>query len=522
MSNASSITPYRESQVGIRCGFGMILGMAAVLRFYRLDSAALWYDEAFSFVMSTHAYVRLWSIAACDVHPPLYYFVLKGWIGMFGSGVFAMRALSACSSVIAVGLGMWLALLVAGRRAAVLSGIFLAMLPIAVVYSREVRMYALLSVWMTGAQIALMYWVKNPRQPAHLTVYTVMIAAGLYTHYFAILGVIAHWLYLLTLRQSAVAGGRGLIFQPSWWAANLASAILFVPWLPILVDQLSHTSTLTWIAPITLGSLPYVFAQYLSPGNNSAPLADIWWGLVPAIMAISWYCMVRDKTPQRFCRSLVISLWAPLLVVLIVSLKQPLVVPRYFLFSALNLSVLLGIALDELVRVYRWLAAAIFIAFTAVQAVGISVGREDGGDKRQIPLLSDVVSGHYQAGDQIIVLDEIWYPMIVYYIPRDLGPLLYAPNLADAPRHEVYGRFKMLYYGDQQTVYLARLSGLPEGTTRVWLLDGANDSDAGRQIPCRWQLRGTYNTDHNRLRLYNTNPGSVCRMEQPARRHGQS
>ncbi|WP_296261856.1 MULTISPECIES: glycosyltransferase family 39 protein [unclassified Pseudomonas] len=509
MSNARSTVSCRRSQVQMRCTWGMILGIAAVLRFYRLDSAALWYDEAFSFVMSTHAYSRLWSLAACDVHPPLYYFALKGWIGMFGNTVFAMRALSACAGVIAVGLGMWLALLIAGRRAAVLSGIFLAMLPIAVVYSREVRMYALLSIWMAGAQIALVYWVKNPRQSAFLAVYAALITAGLYTHYFAILAVMAHWLYLLTLRQSAVHGGRRLIFQPSWWAANLASAILFAFWLPTLLEQLSHSSTLSWIAPITLRSLPYVFAQYLSPGNNAAPMAGIWWGLVPAIMALSWYCMVRDKTPQRFCRLLVIYLWAPLLIVFVMSLKVPLVVPRYFLFSALSLPVLLGIALDELVRVYRWLAAAIFIAFTAVQAVGISVGREDGGDKRQIPLLSDVISGHYRAGDQIIVLDELWYPTIVYYNSVAARPFLYSPDVGNTPRREVYDRFRALYYADKAPVYIDRLAGLPAGTSRVWLVDGLTDPDTLRAMPCHWQLRETFKTDANRLRLYDTDVGKT-------------
>ncbi|MSE24761.1 hypothetical protein GKC32_09940, partial [Lactobacillus curvatus] len=86
-------------------------------------------------------------------------------------------------------------------RAAVLAGILLALLPTAVRYSQEVRMYSLLGVWLLAATLALVYWVRQPERKRYLVAYALLMTAAFYTHYFTALCVLVHWSWLLLLRQ---------------------------------------------------------------------------------------------------------------------------------------------------------------------------------------------------------------------------------------------------------------------------------------------------------------------------------
>jgi hypothetical protein len=98
-----------------------ILALAMAVRFYGLTASAIWADEGSSLLLSEYAMDDLWFHAAHDVHPPLYFFMLRGWIGLFGDGIWSIRGMSAIPGVVAVGLGIALTRQLSTRRAAVLS-----------------------------------------------------------------------------------------------------------------------------------------------------------------------------------------------------------------------------------------------------------------------------------------------------------------------------------------------------------------------------------------------------------------
>lgn len=510
---------WRESSL-----WGVILLIAVAVRLYQLNGNAFWYDEAFSWVMSSHAPGTIWSISATDVHPPLYYLVLKGWIALFGDSLTSLRGLSVFASVVATALGVWLTCLLATRRAACIAAILLVLLPIAVRYSHEVRMYALLSVWMTGATLALVYWVMTPSRQAVLAAYALLITAGLYTHYFAVVGVMVHWLFLLVSRNLAGDDGPRLILRPAWWIANLAAALLFLPWLPMFVAQLGQSSNLGWIGPVTLDSIPSVFWQYLTLDNGAELPAAVRWALVMAIAAVCVWCVKRDRQPQRLSLLLVVYLWAPLLVVFLVSLQFPLFVARYFLFSALGLPMLLGIALDGLAGDHRRLAVLGLMALIACEVLGLrnlygeyDTTNADGRKTRErINLIAELIERRYQPGDQVIVLNYFWYPSLVYYGTGPVKPLLYAPVASDGGDVcRVYCRFKAPYGAARDDFYIQRLDRLPTETLRVWLVDGIDATDFQLSLPCNWRRVDSLVRGDNRLRLYDVGVGPAGKNASP-------
>ncbi|MGH8332167.1 MAG: glycosyltransferase family 39 protein, partial [Pseudomonas sp.] len=220
-----------------------ILALAALVRFYDLTAAAIWGDEGSSLLLSQYSLSEIWVHAAHDVHPPLYFMLLHGWIELFGDGIFSIRTLSALPGIATVALGVWLVDLLATRRAALLAGVLLALLPTAVRYSQEVRMYSLLGLWLIAATIALVYWIKRPGRKRYLVIYALLMSAAFYTHYFTALCVLCHWLYLALI---CVKPGYRLrhIQQPGWWVANMAIVLVYMPWVPNLIGLIQHMDQL--------------------------------------------------------------------------------------------------------------------------------------------------------------------------------------------------------------------------------------------------------------------------------------
>ena len=69
--------------------------VAGVVLLSSLSSySALWFDESYSVALVRHPLGELWRIAASDVHPPLYYYLLKlVWL-LFPDNVVAYRLFS--------------------------------------------------------------------------------------------------------------------------------------------------------------------------------------------------------------------------------------------------------------------------------------------------------------------------------------------------------------------------------------------------------------------------------------------
>lgn len=466
-----------------------ILALAAVVRFYDLTAAAIWGDEGSSLLLSRFSLPDIWLHAAHDVHPPLYFLLLHGWIALFGDGIFSIRSLSALPGIVTVWLGVWLMDLLATRRAALLAGVLLALLPTAVRYSQEVRMYSLLGLWLIGATIALVYWIRHPQRTRYLVVYALLMTAAFYTHYFTALCVLCHWLYLGLIR---VQPGYRLrhIQRPDWWLANAAVVLLFLPWVPNLIDLLQHMDQLKangdvgWETPVTLGSLPSMMWSLLTQddGENLPTLLFITMPL--ALLAIVGVALARDRSVFRGSVLLVIYTALPLFLVFAVSFITPVFIERYLTAYALGLPMIVALAIDRLYSGFRVLAVTVMVLFVSVELVGLKNNASvDVNDQTNV--MVDYVNQHFATGDRIVTSDMLWYLSYVYYNRTDTRPLLYTPPLAEgvSSRPNDYGFGTLV----TQDTYLDRLDDLPRNAGRVWLIGTVGGPDEFAPLPAGWQ-----------------------------------
>jgi 4-amino-4-deoxy-L-arabinose transferase-like glycosyltransferase len=284
-----------------------VLVIAAGLRFYRLETQSFWNDEGNSARIAERSLASITAGAAGDIHPPLYYYLLHVWRGLFGASEFALRSLSAVLGVLLV----WLTYLIARQAfshgVGVLAAFIAAINPFQIVYSQEARMYLLLAVIgaaATGVLLSLLVQWSGSDQGSvnrgsdrgrwsffigHFSL-VILYAAGLYTHYAFPFIIVTHFLIVLAW---VIAQRRAVRQLAPWIGIAAAAGVLFSPWLPIAIRQIT-----TWPSsrsPIDAGALLLATARWYLLGPT-LPTADA----LPA-MLIGGFFLIASLWNPRGC-----------------------------------------------------------------------------------------------------------------------------------------------------------------------------------------------------------------------------
>jgi hypothetical protein len=166
-----------------------------------------------------------------DVHPPLYFVALYGWVRTVGESAFSLRLLSALFSLIGLAGTYALGKRLFDARTAGLALVILGTASFLVYYAREARMYSLLLALGALATWAYWRWMTRPTVRRGLS-YGLLLAALLYTHYAGAIIILTHLLH-----RGLLARWRRISLLKLFSPYGLALA-LFTPWLPILLNQM--------------------------------------------------------------------------------------------------------------------------------------------------------------------------------------------------------------------------------------------------------------------------------------------
>ena len=352
----------------------MLLGLA--LRTARLDFQPLWWDEGYSVWFATHPLGQMAALTAEDIHPPLYYALLHLWTFLGGTGPVSLRLASVLFGVAAIpALYAAARRILAGRRSALLAAFLLAINPLHVFYSQEIRMYGLVALLSTGV-LAAAWWVLRERQSRTAPfAYVTLTTLALYTQYYAI------FLPIVLTLFAAVHWRKDLKELGRWLGLHAIIALLYLPWAIFagsrLVLYVSHKVVADADKP--LGLLMY-FARHLSAfaaGHLEGPFGP-WWplGLLVLIPLIAGLILrSRSAAPQRPVVFLASILGSALFLGWLIGLRYPFFPERgeRLLLLALPAFVLLAAAgLDALLDRSRLLALATVGLIGAVSAASLA------------------------------------------------------------------------------------------------------------------------------------------------------
>ncbi len=215
----------------------LLFGFA--LRVHRLGERAVWWDEGWSVWMARHSLLAIAQETAHDVHPPLYFWLLHSWRLLLGDSEFGLRLLSAVFGTLAIAATYLLGKAMAGRYVGLLAALFLTVSRFHIVWSQEIRMYALAGLLaLLAAWAAMRFWEGR----GGLLAYIFFTTAGLLSLYLYFpIPVAINAAFLWQWRHK-----RRLLWR--WAAAQTAVLIILSLWLQYALRGFLRNSSATPIS----------------------------------------------------------------------------------------------------------------------------------------------------------------------------------------------------------------------------------------------------------------------------------
>jgi len=216
----------------------LILALALALRLFHISRMSLWLDESLGILFSRKSGPGFWHLIRLDVHPPLYFLILRLLDAIWGSPLFFRLFSVICGTA---ALAVFYAALSrrADSSARLLSLLFLAASPVCIHYSQEIRMYALLLLFAMIALWAVLRFAERPEWPPFL-LFCLAGGAMVYTHYFSWVFLAGCLVYLFWER--IVAGEGRLHALACSLRTGLVIVIFYLPWLGVFQEHLASSA----------------------------------------------------------------------------------------------------------------------------------------------------------------------------------------------------------------------------------------------------------------------------------------
>lgn len=336
-----------------------IIGSFTMLYCSLIFNQNIWTDEAFTIELTRqNSLLEIIRQTAIDVHPPLYYLIVKIFISLFGSSFQVYKLVSILPMLLTMLLSVthirpWF-----GAARAFLFLIFLNAIPCVMEYSVQIRMYSWCIFFITLAGLSA-YGVYTQGTFRQYCILTLAALCACYTHNFAMISAV--FLYILL--------GIALVFQKKtvpvrWLLSGAVVSAGFLPWLPVLLRQTGSRVGNYWIEPVTMKT---IFGYFSDLFGSRLPYTAVMFGIL-LILAVFFFKDTRRE--KRFVALLaIVPLLTALAGILVSVLVTPFFIARYLLpcmgLIALFLAVSFGGALQ---RRASYMLLSTFLAVMAANA----------------------------------------------------------------------------------------------------------------------------------------------------------
>ena len=391
-------------------------------------TSSIWFDESYSAYLIRGDFGQIWEMTAQDVHPPFFYFALKMWSSIFGTSDIALRFMSVFFGLIAIVFIFHLVKKWFGIKVAFPATMFAAISPMFIRYSQEMRMYTMvLAIVAIATYVLTLALEKGTDKKArkYWILYAIMIAIGMWTHYFSAFMWIAHVVAIVVH-----FGGFKKIFKDKKLFKTLFftyafAVLLYLPWIPAFFNQVKTVQSGFWIPPVSFSSMADFFTSVLF--FNKAQEVTGWgfvFGAVLIVLFIATLITTYKKSSEKTKKKLKfvgILVSVPFIVMTVLSLP-PLTssfVDRYILYSIIALWVLFGIIVAITKRDLVRNILAILIVIVAVFGINFVEHREPRGFIKEIIAETFVVA---EEGEPIIA-NGVWTYYDGIFYSNDKHPI---------------------------------------------------------------------------------------------------
>lgn len=417
-----------------------IVLVAFALRAWRLGDASIWWDEGLAVWALRKPFLETTLWTAGDVHPPLFFWSLWPWMRLAGQSAYALRFNSLVWGLLTVVVGLALGRRLGGRGAGLAAGLLLAVSPLQVTWSIELRMYMLAGLCVLVALLAALTWVETDRRRWLLT-YLLAALAALHTVY---LCGVALAVVNLGLLWAALRRRIGWQRYGRWLATQLALTLLFLPWWRLASGRMQSWSSIR--APTAPGFVLELGASLLASGRSvdlaaGRPTSLAFWlglGLATAL-ALPTPRRLRLGRPARlgsatgleptrnapWVAARVLGLFLVLPPLAIWAATQPRSIfyapqleARYFLPFAAPIYVLAGWLLALAWRRRPGLATLALLGLLLPQLAGLPEVFAQRRLRDDYPSMVLAIWTQAEPGDVVLLVSGERYPLFLYHYDR--------------------------------------------------------------------------------------------------------
>jgi uncharacterized membrane protein len=422
-----------------------------------LSGWAASFDESFTWKM-VHDFPATDVVrrTASDVHPPLYYLLLKAWTWLAGDSLSSLRSFSLAAAALSLPAAYFLLREFSATcglpresatRFTVIAMLLCATSAALVKAAISARMYSLGTLLFTLSSGCMLRALRSQRSSGWWVLYGITCTAFLYTHNYALLFLAGQMLFAggyLCCRPAA-GGSAG-------WYQALAACTLpvaaFIPWIGVILRQTSQVDDSYWIPPLDVGQVLLVPYRLVFPQSSGAAPLSHSVGLVIAasvvgVLIVGFLC--RRQRPVL--AGLAALLGTPTALAAAASaLWTPILVTRYLTFGVpvLFAAVAAAVTLAVRERVPLALVTGLLI-FNNLAAIHTIV-------EEQVPLqacgaaqAARYLADHAEADEPIVVLDATLYLRMALYtdhrvqLSSSVGPIRHFEGRPVIGQHDLVG-----------------------------------------------------------------------------------
>ncbi|MFO7775986.1 MAG: glycosyltransferase family 39 protein [Candidatus Hydrogenedentota bacterium] len=452
-----------------------IIALALGLRLYKLGAYAFWQDEAYNLLVSENLIAAVTEGDLVSNNPPLFFALLALWRNLgFEGSEFGMRLLPALFGTASVGMLYVIVRRFYGAMPALIAALLLAVNPLHIYHSQDLKDYILLT--LTGPlALYCLYRAWELNTIGRWTAYGVTAALACYSELFAGPLLLVGNIWFLCSLSGYPNRLKG------WVIANVLGALAFVPQLGIMLYRakvMLVEADEWWLeAPDFLDVAVFVKAMAFGYSDTEplvyiAPVILLGLGAIGGIIA--WNSRWRETS------FLLTWMFGSIAVVICVSYAvHSIFLIRALMAYGMPIFAFAGVALANCKEpLWRYSGLGLFVLLSAVPvyehyqneySVREFPHRPGIHPPREYDLVTQYIMENWEEGDVVVHAGpNTWIPFYWYGLREDAG--FYAGVQKDFVEFFRAGHVATTDREDLEGYFIHPPETIVEGKERVWLV----------------------------------------------------
>lgn len=375
----------------------------------------MWFDEVYSWNLSLDTPKDIIAISSGDIHPPLFYIILKAWTNIFSDSIFSMRMLSTLLSMLSMLFlfNICREIKITEKRI-IFVLILYAVSPLNIYYSQEVRMQSL-NLFLTIGSTFFFLRFLNSKKNIHGVLWALFAALSLYTHYFALLILFSQ---VLIIFVKYLLKEIDLSLTKAGFVYSLIPIALFSPWIPTFLNQTAQgqpwrtgQSVIQILENYLVFFKEIFFSYYWNYENKGVIIGTAVFSLILiSFLIVSFIVYYKNSDKKKL--SIIILFVVPSLIAMIISFRQSIIFSRYL---SIIVPYLLILCTFFVFRIHKkYISYPLIIILIGVSSFGLTINYDNNYKNNDYRKIESYIEKNFSSNDRLIV-EPHYFGWIVKY-----------------------------------------------------------------------------------------------------------